>query len=416
MRTPPNVAIRRLAVARFTSVGGSMAAYTALIDLVFRRTDGSTVILSLTILLTLGAVGLFGPIGGLVADRWDRKRAMVASDLMSGALFVVLAFAGPVWLILTVALLTAVAATPFRAGSTAAIPNLVQDEALIARANGRLAIGSNLGITLGPAIGGVLVGWIGAGPVFVLNAVSFAASAALVWSIRAPFRGVAEDRAEDGDARSVLAGFRFLHRDRVLLVVTLAWVVLLLGMGMAIVADRPVAAAFSVGSVGFGVMLGLYGVGAVIGAWLGSRLTAATEPAALVAGFAVAGVAGIGIGLAPVFWIVLACNLVWGVGDAVPTVARAGILQRRTPDAVRGRVAAANESAVHLALMAGFLAAGPTIAVIGAQATYAVGGLAALGAAAFSSTVVAAAGRGGGRGGARPTAPVPGANGVQPPE
>jgi ENTS family enterobactin (siderophore) exporter len=160
---------------------------------------------------------------------------------------------------------------------------------------------------------------------------------------------------------------------------------------MGIVADRPVAAIFSEGAIGFGVMLGLYGVGAVIGSWLASRLTAATEPAALVTGFVIAGVAGIGIWLAPVFSIVLACNFVWGVGDAVTRVAKTGILQRRTPDAIRGRVSGANEAALNLALMAGFLAAGPTIAALGAQATYAVGGLAALGAAALSATVVAAA-------------------------
>ena len=134
MQTPPNVAIRRLAVARFVSVGGSMAAYTALIDLVFRRTHGSTVALSLTVLLTMGAVGLFVPIGGVIADRWDQKRAMIASDLLGGALFLLLAFVGPVWLIVTVACLTAAAAAPFGAGSTAAIPNLVRDETLIARA------------------------------------------------------------------------------------------------------------------------------------------------------------------------------------------------------------------------------------------------------------------------------------------
>lgn len=391
MRTPPNVAIRRLAVARFISVGGSFAAYTALIDLVFRRTHGSTVILSLTVILTMGASGFFSPIGGVVADRWDRKRAMIASDLASGALFVVLASVGPTWLILTVAFLTAAAATPFRAGSVAAIPNLVEDEALIARANGRLWIGTTLGITLGPAIGGVLVGWIGAGPVFVLNALSFAVSAAMVWSIRAPFRGVAEGVAEEGDKGGVMAGVRFLRRDRVQFVMTLAWMVLLLGMGMGIVADRPVAAIFSQGAIGFGVMLGLYGVGAVIGSWLASRLTAATEPAALVAGFVVAGVVGIGIWLASAFWIVLVCNFVWGVGDAVTRIAKTGILQRRTPDAVRGRVSGANEAAINLGLMAGFLIAGPTISALGAQGAYAVGGLAALGAAALASTVVAAA-------------------------
>lgn len=402
MRTPPSVAIRRLAVARFISVGGSMAAYTALIDQVFRTTHGSTFALSLTIILTMGAAGLFGPIGGVLADRWDRKRAMIASDLVGGALFLVLAFVGPLWLLLTVALLTAAAAAPFGAGSTAAIPNLVRDEALIAKANGLLWIGSTLGITLGPAIGGLLVDRIGAGSVFVLNAGSFAVSAAFVWSIRAPFRGAAEGDAEHGDARSILAGFRFLRRDRVQLVLTIAWMVLLLGIAMGIVADRPLAAVFSVGSVGFGVMLALYGIGAVVGSWLGSRLTAATEPPALVTGFALAGVAGIGIWLAPAFSIVLALNVVWGVGDGVTRVAKAGILQRRTPDAIRGRVAGANETAINLALMAGFLAAGPTIGALGAQATYAVSGFAALGAAALASTVVAAARRGA----ARPAAPA----------
>ena len=371
-----------------------MAAYTALIDLVFRRTHGSAAILSLTVILTMGAVGVFGPIGGVVADRWDRRRAMIASDLVGGALFLALAFVGPVWLLLTVALLTAAAAAPFGAGSTAAIPNLVQDESMIARANARLWIGTTLGITLGPAIGGALAGWVGAGPVFVLNAVSFAVSAVLVWSIRAPFRGAAEAEAEHAGVGGILAGFRFLRRDHVQLVLTLAWMVLLLGIGMSIVADRPLAAVFSAGSIGFGAMLGVYGVGAVVGSWLASRLTAATEPAGLVTGFVVAGVAGIGIWQARTFWLVLACNLVWGVGDALTRVAKTGILQRRTPDAIRGRVYSASESALTFALMAGFLAAGPVIAAIGAQATYAVGGLAALGAAALSSTVVATARRG----------------------
>jgi hypothetical protein len=81
------------------------------------------------------------------------------------------------------------------------------------------------------------------------------------------------------------------------------------------------------------------------------------------------------------------------VGDGVTRVAKAGILQRRTPDAVRGRVYAASESGLTFAYMTGFLLAGPTIAAFGAQATYAAGGVAALGAAALSSTVIAAARR-----------------------
>jgi predicted MFS family arabinose efflux permease len=317
---------------------------------------------------------------------------MIVSDLVTGALFVVLALVHPVWALLAVASLGAVASTPFRAGSAAAIPNLVRDPALIARANGRMAMGSNLGITLGPALGGVMVGAIGAGWVFVLNAVSFVASAALVASISAPFQA---DRSSVPNARSErgdwLVGFRFVARDRVLWVGTLAWVVLLLGMSIGIVADRPIAEEFDVGSRGFGVMLGLYGVGAVIGAWRASRLGRATEPRALVVGFVVAGAAGLLIGSAGAFAVVVVGNFVWGIGDAITTVARSGIVQRRTPDAIRGRVSAANETIVHLALMVGFLAAGPAIDVLGPRGAYAVSGGSALVAAALTATIVAAA-------------------------
>jgi MFS family permease len=387
MRTPPETAIRRLAVSRFISVTGSMAAYTALIDLVYVETDASTLYLSLTILMTIGAVGLFEPLGAVVADRWDRKKALIWSDLIGSSLFALLALTREPAALLGVALLTAIAETPFRAGSVAAIPNLVDDQRLIAKANGWVGVGSNLGITLGPALGGVLVAWLGASPVFLLNAVSFVVSAGLIWSIRAPFSSPAEKGAGIEDDGGFAVGFRFLRRDRVLLVVTLAWMVLLLGMGLGIVSDRPVADVFDAGSIGFGVMLGLWGLGSVVGSWVASRMTASTEPPALVFGFALAGLGGIGIGLAPVFWLVLACNFVWGLGDALTVVAEQGIMQRRTPDAVRSRVVAANESLVHVALMAGFLAAGPVLAAVGAQATYAIGGVAAQLAGVLANTV-----------------------------
>src|SRR5690349_11461252 len=115
-RTAPDDAIRRLALARLISVVGSMAAYTALVDLVFIRSGGSAVAVSLAVLVSIGAVGLLGPFGGFVADRWDRQRAMVASDLVGALLFAVLALVDPLWLLLAVAFLTAVASTPFRAG------------------------------------------------------------------------------------------------------------------------------------------------------------------------------------------------------------------------------------------------------------------------------------------------------------
>ncbi len=393
MRTPSDVAIRRLAIARLISVGGSMAAYTAFIDLVYVTTGGSAVYLSLAILLTIGAAGLLEPLGGIVADRFDRKLSMIWSDLAGSALFVLLALVHAPWLLLSIALLTALAETPFRAGSVASIPNLVDDEAQIAKANGWVGMGSSLGITVGPALGGVMTGWLGAETVFLLNALSFVVSAGLVWSIRASFSG--KDLPEDAAAADggFSAGFRFVVRDRVLLVVTAAWMVLLLGMGLGIVADRPLAEHFETGAAGFGAMIGMWGFGSVVGAWAASKMTAAIEARVMVVGFAIAGVAGIGIWLSPLFALIIACNFFWGFGDSLTVVAEQGILQRRTPDRIRARVVAANESLVHASLMAGFLAGAPALRLLGPQAAYGVGGIAALVAGAMAVAVVGAASR-----------------------
>jgi predicted MFS family arabinose efflux permease len=399
VRTPPIVAVRRLATARSISVTGSMAAYAALIDLVYRRTNGSTIYLSLTVLLTIGAVGLLAPLGGALADRADRKRVLVGSDLAGALLFLCLAVVGAPWLLLVVAFFTAVAETPFRTGSIAAVPSVVEDERLIAKANGWIGVGTNIGITLGPALGGVLVAWIGAGPVFVVNALSFVVSAALVWSIDAPFGGSSSRTVspvvenEDGGRAdgSFASGFRFLRRDRVLVVLTLAWMVLLLAMGLGIVADRPLADVFDAGSVGFGLMLGLWGLGSVAGSWAAGRASVRMEPVIVVAGFVVAGAAGLLIGVAGVFWLILVANVIWGFGDAATVVAEQGIIQRRTPDVIRARVIGANESLVHAALVAGFLIATPAIAAVGPQAAYAVMGAAAVVAGVLASTVIGAA-------------------------
>jgi hypothetical protein len=72
MRTPPRTAVRRLALARAISETGSAAAYTALLDAVFIRSGGSAAWLGLTLLLTHGVAGGFGPLGGVLGDRFDR--------------------------------------------------------------------------------------------------------------------------------------------------------------------------------------------------------------------------------------------------------------------------------------------------------------------------------------------------------
>ncbi|MGQ0668217.1 MAG: MFS transporter [Actinomycetota bacterium] len=390
-RTQPRIAVRRLALARSISLTGSGAAFTALAYIIFRRTGESATWVSAALLVTFGASGLFTPLAGALGDRLDRRRVLIGSDLLGAVGFLVLAFARTPTQMLVVAFATAVVETPFFPVSRAAIPNLIGEEDL-SWANGMVSIGVNLGFFVGPLLGGGLVGILAGDNtaaelrvagywVYGLNAVSFVVSALIVRSIRAPF---SQARVEGGDEyRGLRAGVVFLAREPVLRIITLAWVVLLLGAGFTLVAEVALADLFGTGSTGYGALTALWGGGAALGSLLGARyLNAAREPWSLLFGTVVIGL-GIGLtSIAPWFAAALVLTLAAGIGEGFTHVAETGIVQRRAPDAVRARVMGASDAAVLIAFAASFTFGGLLVEAIGARGAYAIGGLSCLVASA----------------------------------
>jgi MFS family permease len=375
-RTSPKAAVRRLSTARLISITGSAAAYTALMVTVYERTR-SPAWLSATLVLTFGVNGFVAPIAGAIGDRFDRRRVMIVSDLAGVAAFAAMAFAGdPAWL-LALAFVSAVVEAPFWMASAAAIPNMVEPSEL-SWANGLISLGRNAGIMVGPAIGGVLVATIGPAWVFGLNAVTFAGSAVLVWTVRAPFEG---ERSDATEHRGLRAGFVFIARDRVLRTLVLAWTGLVFGFGLVMVADVPLVEHFHAGSIGYGLLITFWGAGSVVGSFAGRYLNEDREPRALFLGTALIAVTTAAIAVSPWFGLILVVALLSGVGDAIVLVAEQGIQQRRTPDAVRSRVIAASEGLTSIAFVLGFAAAGVVLQAVGPQNVYAIGGLtAAIGA------------------------------------
>ena len=368
--TQPRSAVRRLALARLISITGGAAAFAALNFTVYERT-GSAAWLSASLLLTFGASGVFAPLGGMLGDRFDRRRVMIASDLAGAACFAAMAFVRDPALLISVGFVAAVVETPFWSASAAAVPNLVGKDDL-AWANGLLQVGGNAGIMLGPALGGVLLALIGPGMVFGVNALSFIVSAAIIATVHARF---SEDRTEpDDEHRGFRAGFVFIARDRVLRTIVLAWSALVFGIGLAMVADVPLAELFGSGSTGYGLMIGAFGAGSVLGSLAGRKLRERTEPRALIIGTAVMGATTAGIALSPWFPPVLALLVLCGAADALIMVADRSIQQRRTPDAVRSRVVGASEAMIDVALSLGFVLGGPAVAALGPRAVYAIGG------------------------------------------
>jgi MFS family permease len=110
-------------------------------------------------------------------------------------------------------------------------------------------------------------------------------------------------------------------------------------------------------------------------------MTPATEPRWLVFGAFGISAAAFGVGLAPLFPVVLACLFLMGTADGLTIVAENGIMQRRTPDAVRSRAMAAFEAVLSFGLALAYLLAGPVLTAVGPQGGYLVGGITAAAAA-----------------------------------
>ena len=363
-------AIRRLAASRLVSITGSWAANVALAYVIYQRT-GSAVWVSALYLFTFGVMGFVQPLAGALADRRDRRRLMIVSELLNGAAWVVLVFVHAPWLMIACAFAGSFAAAPFNAASAAAVPNLAAAEDL-SWANSQISLGRSVGATVGPALGGLLVALVGGPVTFALNALSFLVSAALIWSATGVYTAV-ERGGDEAEFRGLAAGLRQIVRSDVLLPIFGGSTIMWFAMNIAIPADPPLARHFGVGSIGFGLIDATFGAGAILGALLARRLTPRWEPGAILLG-AVGVVAGyLLVGVTSLFAFVLVGQAVSSLVDNVGLVASDNVVQRLCPDAVRGRVFAVITMAGCIVSLVAFAGAGFLIDALGPQGTYLLG-------------------------------------------
>jgi MFS family permease len=368
--TSSRIAIRRLAAARVISVTGSEAGWIALMVAIYAATH-STVWMSASLFVSIGASGLFTPLLGALGDRIDRRRVMIASELAAAGVAGVMAFTHHPLALIALAFISAIAQSPYFSASTAAVPNLVPVED-VAWANSTIAIGRNAGALVGPLLGGAVAGLLDPSVVFGANAICFAGSAAMVWTVRGTFAD--PDRIEAEEHEGLRAGFRFILAEPVLRLITLAWIVLLFLLGPVLVAELPLARSFGVGSVGYGILVACWGGGAIVGSFLGRRLAVSHERMTMVGGCAVIGAGFAVVAFAPAFGFALAGMATAGLAEGSVSVSEQGILQRRTPDAVRSRATAAIEAASLGAFALSFPAAGFMINLIGVRGVYVLAG------------------------------------------
>ena len=284
--------VRLLFGALVTSATGSWAYNVALLAFVFDRTHS---------LAWVGAAGLgrflpalvFSAYGGVIAERSERIRLMVSSDIVCAVLQVALAIdaaaTGPVALAIVLAALTSCANIVYNPAVAATIPSLVDEDELVA-ANALNGTIENLVVVSGPAIGALLLLIGSPALAFAVNAASFAVSALVVSRISVRSRPV--DVTEEGTAgplRQMSVGVRTIVSLRAARTLVAFSVLVSFVYGTDTVLFVGVSSQkLGTGTEGFGYLLAGLGVGGILMAAAVDRMAGSRSLAPII----LAGVAG----------------------------------------------------------------------------------------------------------------------------
>ena len=363
-------AVRRLALARLMSLAGTDASAIAVSYTLYSLT-GSPIWLSVGALLTFGLAALLSPLGGRIADRFDRRRVMTVAELTGAGCFAFLFLVHDPLALLSISVVATTAGVAFGPASAASVPTLVEPGHL-AWANGRLATAGTLGATVGRLGAGLVIAVAGARSVFVIDAVTFLASAALIRSVAADFGGGSPAPA----AERTPAPWRFLAGHPLLAPVIISWCIATFMTSFSMTAETVLVFDLEGGAIGLGLLAGAWGVGMVGGSWLSGRLLhEGNEPTALLGGRLLMGGGIAAVGLCQVFWPTVALYVVGGVAGGFLLVAAQSILQRHSPAPIRARLIGIAEALRSSSFAVGALSAGFIIEAIGAQRTYLLVGL-----------------------------------------
>ncbi|MGV9213746.1 MFS transporter [Micromonospora sp. RB23] len=334
-------------IAQSLSAAGDAFAYLAVPLLVLGAT-GSVAQMGLLTAVAGAASVAAGVFGGMLVDRYDRRRLMIVADLVRLVLYglvPIVWLAGPqVWLLFVVLPICEAAGMLFQVAAVTAVRNLV-DADRITEANGRLQATFAATAVLGPLLAGVVSARLGPAVAIAVNAASFALSAAGLRMIRLR-RPHPVDAAPVHRGRPLaefLAGARFLWRQPVLRALTVllsVFVFLTYGFTDVLIYHVTHDLGGSAGTVG--TVLGLAALGTVAGALLVAPLRRRRGfGATWIGAHAICGFAVAGVGLATTVPTVTALTAVYLCCVSIGGICSMSLRQEITPDHLLGRVTSA---------------------------------------------------------------------------
>lgn len=372
-----NRMFRRMWTARAISFIGDGIAITALVLHVGEANGTGTAVGAL--LLAQALPHLVGPMAGVIADRTDQRRLMIACNVGNAVVFGVAAWFLPALPGLLVLMATSsILDTIFGPAGRSAIPALV-DEGDLLSANAWLGTALNMQVAIGPLLGGLFVATLGIRGALAADGASFLLSAALLLRVQR----LPPDRSRSARS-SFLAdtweGLVYVRRHAVARAV-----VVTLFIGVAFAGIDNVALVFlsrdvlGAGPMGFGVVAAAFGVGMLVASVALSGGRSRSPRTLLIGGWFLTAVGTLLTGLAPLIWLAAMAQTIGGAGNGADNVASDTLIQRSVPREMLGRVFGVTSTAAFVGGSIAYAAGGPLLDATSPRFVFLVAGAGVLG-------------------------------------
>jgi MFS transporter, DHA1 family, staphyloferrin A biosynthesis exporter len=334
--------------------------------------SGSAVQLALLNLCRLAPIFVFTLVGGVIADRVERRRLLFVTQTVAMLLAFILAgltYTGlvQIWMVLLIAIGRGIVLSFNQPARQSLISDLVPREDL----KNAIALNSatlNLTRVLGPTIGGLLIATVGVAGAFFLNAVSFLAVLYGLAQMRFPARK--PRRAHASMAADLTGGLTYLRSKPTLrTLVLLAMLPMVLGMPYMTMLTVFASDVLHVGGGGLGLLTACSGVGAVSGAlWVAANAHQVRLGRLMFVGLIGFGAMLLVFAVSPWFWISVLALMAVGASQQIYMASNNALIQTSVEEEFRGRIVSTlflNRSMVPL----GTVMAGLGTQVVGVQAT-----------------------------------------------
>lgn len=323
----------------------ALAAAPMVAVLMLGMAEGETGLLQTA--LTLPFV-LFSIPAGLLADRVSRRLLMACSEAVRAAALaaiLLLILLGELTLPLLAGLgFAAVCGTvAYSVAAPALVPSLVGPE-LLPAANARIELARTVAFAGGPALGGALVGWVGAGPAFGCAAMLSAVAVVMLVGLHEPAR---EEAPRRHPVREIREGAAFVFHHALLRPVFVTQFIFNTGLFLLLAIFVPYAVRhLGLSATGVGVTLAMYGIGMVIGALLATRVMRRVPFGVViglgpVTGFAASIVMAL-TSVLPAASLAALSFFLLGAGPILWVISTTTLRQSVTPPGLLGRVSAIN--------------------------------------------------------------------------